>query len=557
MARKVLSVIKLVMISVNYCSQLKMSLQKTSQNNLFLHLLLALLVFTVYLVNVGRYNFLGDDSFIVFRYARNLVDGYGLVFNLGERVEGYTSFLWVLCMALGMKLGISPEIFSSVISVLAGIAILLTLVFLSFKFEPERGFWIWVAPLCLAFNRTFCAWSTGGLETQLFAFLVLVSAVFYMREAKNQISQPWISSLFFGLATLTRPEGALFFVVAGIFFTCEVLINRRRSVQSLFKWFLPYLLIVGGHVLWRYYYYGDLLPNTFYAKVSGFWWEQSRIYLRLFIRDYLLFFWLPLLLVFVWHRSCLIYRLFACYLLAYTAYIIYVGGDAFEFRFMTPLIPFLYWMLQEALRLTFAALRGSGLIKRHAEKIKCITALALIASAALPLVKPFKPQNFINSIEIISHYAQRRSNEGKFLRLLVEKDYLKKDTLIAVGGSGALPYYSALPTLDIHGLNDATIARSSIVNVERGVRGRIGHEKVATREYIKKREVAICDIFNQMVYEDSEELFKALEVLTEMKTPYFQGPVRCIEAEGKYIVFGTTLSEKEFAETFEQFIVHR
>src|SRR5690606_452754 len=34
-----------------------------------------------------------DDAFISFRYAQNLIDGHGLVFNAGERVEGYTNFL--------------------------------------------------------------------------------------------------------------------------------------------------------------------------------------------------------------------------------------------------------------------------------------------------------------------------------------------------------------------------------------------------------------------------------------------------------------------------------
>jgi hypothetical protein len=533
------------------------SLQKLLHNKFLPHFLLALLVFTAFFVNVGRYDFLGDDSFIAFRYSKNLVDGHGLVFNPGERVEGYTSFLWVLCMALGMNLGISPESFSFFLGILSGIAILLTLIFVSCTLVPNRSFWIWVAPLCLAFNRTFCAWSTGGLETQFFAFLVLFASAQYIRESSNQVLQPLLSSLLFGLATLTRPEGALFFAVTCLFFCYEVLIPKRRPVRSLLKWSLPYLLIVGGHVVWRYNYYGDLLPNTFYVKVSGFWWKQSSIYLSLFIRDYLLFFWLPFLLVFLWHRTNLIYNLFCSYLLAYTSYIIYIGGDAFEFRFMTPIIPFLYWMLQEALRLTFVNLQSARLVIKPLEKITLIAVFFLIVSSAIPLIKPFKSQHFINSIEVISQYAQRRSKEGKFLGFLIEKGNIKKDTLIAVGGSGALPYYCSLPTIDIHGLNDTTIARSPVINYEKGNRGRIGHEKVATREYIRKREVAICDLFNQIIFEDSEQLFKALEVLTQMETPYFKGPVRCIEAEGKYIVFGTTLSEEEFAETFERFIVHQ
>jgi hypothetical protein len=45
------------------------------------------------------YPFIIDDAFISFRYSENLVRGHGLVFNPGERVEGYTNFLWVMVMA--------------------------------------------------------------------------------------------------------------------------------------------------------------------------------------------------------------------------------------------------------------------------------------------------------------------------------------------------------------------------------------------------------------------------------------------------------------------------
>jgi len=49
-----------------------------------------------------------EDAFISIRYAQNLVDGHGLVYNAGERVEGYTNFLWTLLLAGGLKLGVPP-----------------------------------------------------------------------------------------------------------------------------------------------------------------------------------------------------------------------------------------------------------------------------------------------------------------------------------------------------------------------------------------------------------------------------------------------------------------
>src|SRR6185436_4524317 len=60
-----------------------------------------------------RFAWTTDDAFISFRYARNLVDGLGLVFNAGERVEGFSNLLWTLWVAAGLKLGFAAEAWSS------------------------------------------------------------------------------------------------------------------------------------------------------------------------------------------------------------------------------------------------------------------------------------------------------------------------------------------------------------------------------------------------------------------------------------------------------------
>ena len=58
-----------------------------------------------------------DDAFITYRYAQNLVDGHGPVWNPGERVEGYSNFLWLLMIAFGMLLGLQPEVFIIVVNI--------------------------------------------------------------------------------------------------------------------------------------------------------------------------------------------------------------------------------------------------------------------------------------------------------------------------------------------------------------------------------------------------------------------------------------------------------
>jgi len=61
--------------------------------------------------------FIWDDSFISFRYVYNLILGHGLVLNLGERVVGYTNFLWTLLMCIPLYLGYEPVTFSLVLGV--------------------------------------------------------------------------------------------------------------------------------------------------------------------------------------------------------------------------------------------------------------------------------------------------------------------------------------------------------------------------------------------------------------------------------------------------------
>lgn len=523
-----------------------------TRKNLGLHVLLALCVAAFFAWNVWRYYFLGDDGFIAFRFSKNLVEGHGLVYNPGERVEGYTQLLWVLLLALGMKLGALPEILANVIGIACGAGILFALLLLSRRVTPGAGLWIWVAPLCLAVNRSFCAWSTGGLETQSFVLLVLLSLSRFAREWDENARWPLGSGLLFAVATLSRPEGGLFCAAAGLLFAADVFVRRRRPFSSLLLWSAPFLLIVGAHFLWRYDYYGYWLPNTFYAKVSGFWWEQSSVFLWLFLRDHLLLSVLPLLLLLA-AQGRAVYALFLVSIALYTAYIIYIGGDRFEYRFMTPLLPLLYWLLQESLRILTDLLARARALRGGATAIGAVLAVGVAGTSALPLVRGFVPESGIAGIESVGEYAVLRSAEGKFFRRLVDEGYLCGDELIATRGAGAMPYYSGFPILDLHGLNDVVIAHTPI---ER--RGVISHEKVATVDYVRERGAVLCNVLNRFVFDENEEQYRNLmNPLFSGFHPYFPKPIRCVRALGKYIVFGTTLAEEDFLRVFARFDVIR
>lgn len=66
----------------------------------------SILVLGANILLVQRYAL--DDAWISFRYAANWNKGWGLVYNYGERVEGYTNFLWTILIGLLMRVGAEP-----------------------------------------------------------------------------------------------------------------------------------------------------------------------------------------------------------------------------------------------------------------------------------------------------------------------------------------------------------------------------------------------------------------------------------------------------------------
>ena len=156
--------------------------------------------------------FLCDDAFISFRYARNLLEGRGLVFNPGEYVEGYTNFLWVLELAaLWGLLGVPPEQAAPWLSVACTVGTLAALGLWCARLPMlrRRRLAAWMAFGLLCSSATFAVWTSGGgLETRQFTLFIVVAVVCLSLWR----SERWglaAASLSLALAAGTRPEGLM------------------------------------------------------------------------------------------------------------------------------------------------------------------------------------------------------------------------------------------------------------------------------------------------------------------------------------------------------------
>lgn len=472
----------------------------------------------VLLAHIARYWFLTDDAYISFRYARNLADGDGLVFNPGyERVEGYTNFLWVLMLAGLNVLGLRPEWTANVLSITCGL--LLWVMVARFAFRERRAdrpvAFALIAPILLAFTRSYAVWCTSGLETKLFELLVIgatLRAVTEIRLAHEGRRSAPISALLFALGTLTRPDALL---IAFCVLAMQTMLLWRAGkfrVSRTAVAFFTYVVVVGAHVLWRRWYYDDWVPNTFYAKTGGgSWWYLGVRYVALWIVEYAAVLWTPLIVVAIIDRirsrRAEIPLIFTAAIVPHVFYIMSIGGDHFEYRPLDAYFPLIYLLLGDGT----AAIAATARRARLAVAYLCVVLAGVVALPEVthhaypdryivgfpgdqgrtpgdhrfvttetnpvlmrvPLVRQYI-ELFNHLIRInTAHFAAIRQEEhafflatvipeGRTLARLVREGRLPADLHVAIDSIGAIPYYSDLRTLDRLGLTDRHVAKYGI-----------------------------------------------------------------------------------------------
>ena len=212
-----------------------------------------------------------DDAFIVYRYARHLAEGAGFVFNLGERVEGVTCFLWTLLLAPAAALHLPLPVVAPVLTAASGLATLAVTARAHARLEGrvELATRDLLAPALLAASPAFAYWSVGALETVPFTLLVTLATVEELRAVRDRAQDGRRSAMWLGLASLVRPETPV--IVAA--FAVDRLLRAnggvRDRVGAVARWLVPFVAWFVPFLGLRRLYFGDWLPNTYYAKTGA------------------------------------------------------------------------------------------------------------------------------------------------------------------------------------------------------------------------------------------------------------------------------------------------
>lgn len=308
------------------------------------------IAYVAFLTVVARHAWLSDDAFIAFRAADNFVNGFGLVSNPGERVQGFTNPLWVLLFSAFYSVTREPYFTAIVLSLAASLAAVVCV--------ARSGGWATgaVAVATLTLSRAFVDYSTSGLENPL-AHLLLALFVLRWFFPAEPTRDAWQLGLLAALVATNRQDHLLLVLPALVVFTWR---NRSRTVVARIALGLTPL------VLWEVFaltYYGFPYANTAYAKLNvaiprGVLLAQGVGYLLDSVgRD-------PLTLLTIAGAAMtamlgLAPRALGAGVVLYLGYVIWVGGDFMTGRFLTAPLIVSVMLIAHALRAS-ASMRPAG-----------------------------------------------------------------------------------------------------------------------------------------------------------------------------------------------------
>jgi len=471
---------------------------------------------TAFIVN-GRYYFtLFDDAMISMRYARNLAEGHGLVWNAGQApVEGYTNFLWTLWMAL-VHLAGAPESTISLLVMVSGALILaanLAVVrSIAERVAPDAPRAVLLAVWLTALYYPLVFWTLRGMEVGLVTLLVSASVLLAARlHDRFRDADLFMLAAVMAVGIVTRPDVVVPCAAVAAFVVVTSRADRRVRVLLVLG------AAIGGtfavHTAFRVVYYGDWLPNTYYLKVSGAALDARLARgLRGLAGFTLLHLLVPLALsaAYVISGRTRLHGgvwLLAAIFLALCGYSAYVGGDAWDAmfianRYITPGVPGLLIVTALAIDRVFrrdrhllggvsialvvlfvvvAAVNAIGpaatlgvAATANDERLRIVrAALVLAPVVVLPFVARARgtaavvlaagtlvAMNGLAVAEWIDRNAAHADYEASATRYaLALRRAVPEDASIAVTWAGVIPYFSGRASVDLLGKSDRFVAR--------------------------------------------------------------------------------------------------
>ncbi len=417
--------------------------------------------------------YIPDDAYISFRYAEHLADGHGLTFNVGEPpVEAYSNLLWILILGVLYKIGFGLPTVAPLVCVILG-ALNVVLLYVLYEHRRLPALQMLLPMLLFASSGPFLMYAVSGMETAIFAILLLASLYFVDQIIETSRMSSYVGvSVCSVLLMMTRPEGIVLFPVVAIFLLINARSRSGDSRKAAFSWkrfAVASVIFIASMVIynvWRVSYFGEWLPTPFLSKAGGgasllqAWSSNVRMY---FVRGgyeypphgyyFLALTFLAILGAYLLPSVAarkptdrLAVLVVVVYGLIYFNFVDWMPG----MRYHAPLVGLLFL---PAVHVQSAFFKSKRLLAAKPAQVKfaaVVLACVLVSYSGLVDLKRVGQQV-----------------EGGNRRCLVAlgkwlAEAMPSSSLLAMSDVGATPYYSRLRTLDINreSLTDIHIAKN-------------------------------------------------------------------------------------------------
>ncbi len=461
------------------------------------------LIYSIFLWGMGNY----DDAFITYRYARNMAEGNGPIFNPGERVEGCTTFLQMTALAPFIRLGADPRYVSMAIAVLALALIVAMGVWLIERIYyggEKTDLAAWAYGLFVLTSPGMIQWTISGMETIWYGAAVTAAALLLWRDVEKDKPPVW-AALACVVAALTRPDGVMIAAFCGLAILWS---GNRKRWKNAIVFGAVFWILYGAYFAWRFHYYGWLYPNTYYAKVGGVkpitlirgakYWIKSVAFGAMPL--------IPVVMIIRRKKLGLTFnnleKILVSLFAAQSLQSIMGGGDFMPYyRFMVPA-----WPVAALLALSLARKIKWDEIKNFIGKIAAamhtrrnVVIGVLILNASTILLG-------FSGIKAFTGAVACRAWEKQALIL---KDIIPPDSLTAATAIGEYGWYIDGPMIDLLGLTDETIAHTKIRTKFKSPRG---HEKYNSKYVLKRKPdfIFFCVQTAKKPFDECGELGKVL-----------------------------------------------
>lgn len=479
--------------------------------SIWLVLLVALSCLYVALVFFAAW--LSDDAYITFRTIDNFINGFGLRWNVDERVQSYTHPLWLLVLSAPYSLTGEIYFTSLVVSMLLSFAA----VGLALRLAVSRQMAV-LGLLILLSSRAFIDYTTSGLETPLSYFLAATFFSVYFGRIGGTNRLFWLS-LIASLAALNRLDTSLIYAPAVLVVTVSAWRSGTKPVELIYK------LATGASplIVWflfSYIYYGFPFPNTYYAKLwtgiapLDLFVQGLRYAWNSLTEDTLTLAFVTAMLASLFIRSDVKSRAAGVGVLLYLLYTLKIGGDFMSGRFFA--LPLLI------------AVMVVGLQKMRPSAVALVAALSLIIGLLVPrpsllyffqTPEAFKQRGLADERGFYYAYSGLMRREEGRPRMFVDEfvDSALADRAMALEKNGNetfvvkkwnIGYYGYFAGANVHvidelGLADPLLARLPIIHPDFWTAGHYSRAiPDGYEESIRTGENLISDTEIAILYDD-------------------------------------------------------